>query len=164
MPLEIERRFVVRVAQSLLAATPATEMRQGYLTLRDPVTVRIRQQGDAWVLAVKAAADGIARHEIEVDVGEERGRALLELAVGGRLEKTRHRAGRWEIDVFRGRFSGLFLAEVELTAEDEPLPTPPVGLDLVREITSERALSSRGLARMDDGEARALVARLAPPR
>ena len=160
MPLEIERRFIVRVTERLLADSPALELRQGYLTERDDVTVRIRQEGDAWILAVKASAEGIARHEIEVDVGEERGRALLALAAGGQLEKTRHRAGRWEIDVYRGRFDGLTLAEVELQSEDEPLPPPPEGLEVVREITAERGLSSRGLARLDDEHARALVARL----
>jgi CYTH domain-containing protein len=160
MHLEIERRFIARASAALLARSPAIEMRQAYLTLRDPVTVRIRQEGAAWVLAVKADATGMTRHEIEVDVGEERGRALLALAAGGMVEKTRHRAGRWEIDVYSGRFAGLVLAEAELESEAEPLPAPPDGLDLIREITLESGLSSRGLARMDETEARALVTRL----
>lgn len=161
MHLEIERRFIARASAELLARSPATEMRQGYLTLRDPVTVRVRQEGAAWVLAIKAAATGITRHEIEVDVGGERGRALMALAAGGTVEKTRHRAGRWEIDVYHGRFAGLVLAEAELESESEPLPAPPDGLDLLREITHEGGLSSRGLARMDEAQARALVDRLA---
>ena len=160
MHLEIERRFIARASRALLARSPATQMRQGYLTVRDPVTVRVRQEGAVWVLAVKADATGITRHEIEVDVGEERGRALLALAAGGMVEKTRHRAGRWEIDVYGGRFEGLVLAEAELESEAEPLPAPPDGLELIREITHESGLSSRGLARMDDAQARALVARL----
>lgn len=160
MPLEIERRFIVRVQPALLRGAVRMELRQGYLSVRDPVTVRIRQEGTAWVLAVKADAGGIARHEIELSVDDETGRALFALAIGGTLGKTRHAIGRWEIDVYDGRFEGLVLAEVELTSEDEPLPPAPEGLELVREITSELGLSSRGLARLDEQAARALVVRL----
>lgn len=160
MPLEIERRFIARASPELLAAATAMELRQGYLTRFDPVTVRIRQEGDAWVLAIKADVSGITRHEIEIDVQEAKGRALLELAEGGTVEKTRYTIGRWEIDVYRGRFEGLVLAEAELESEDEPLPAAPDGLDLLREITADAGLTNRGLARMGDEAARELVRRL----
>lgn len=161
MALEIERRFVVRASEALLRQGETMELRQGYLTEHDATTVRIRQEGAAWVLAIKADATGIARHEIEVEVPEEDGRALMGLAVGGTVEKRRHTVGRWEIDVYAGRFAGLTLAEVELDAEDEPLPDPPPGLELIREVTSTPGFSSRGLARLDATAARALVQRLA---
>lgn len=160
MALEIERRFLVRADDALLRGATRTQLRQGYLTARDSTTVRIRQEGEVWVLAVKAEATGIARHEIEVEVPESDGRTLLGLAIGGTVEKTRHTVGRWEIDVFAGRYAGLVLAEVELEGEDEPLPDPPAGLVLVREITRETGLSSRGLAALDDASAHALVERL----
>lgn len=160
MPIEIERRFVVRADARLLRDAERIQLRQGYLTLRDPTTVRIRQEGDAWVLAIKADAGGIARHEIEVQVSDADGRELLALAAGGSVEKVRHVVGRWEIDVYEGRFAGLVMAEVELVSEDEPLPPVPDGLELVREITTEIGLSSRGLAALDETRAAALVARL----
>ena len=161
MAIEIERRFIVRVTDpALLRDATRTRLRQGYLTVRDPTTVRIRQEGDAWVLAVKAVASGIARHEIEVEVPAEDGLVLLGLSIGGTVEKVRHTVGRWEIDVYEGRFAGLTLAEVELEAEDEALPEPPEGLELVREITRETGLSSRGLAALDEARARQLVERL----
>jgi len=160
MPLEIERRFLARADAALLARARAMKLRQAYLTVRDLTTVRIRQEGDVWVLAVKADATGIARHEIEVEVPAEDGRVLFELAPGGSVEKTRHTVGGWEIDVYEGRFEGLIVAEAELDAEDEPLPEPPAGLTLVREITAERGLTSRGLAGLGESAARALVARL----
>ena len=160
MPLEIERRFLVRVEDELLRTAAQMRMRQGYLTVHDPTTVRIRQEGEAWVLAVKAEATGIARHEIEVEIPEADGRTLLGLAIGGTVEKTRHTVDRWEIDVYEGRYAGLVLAEVELDAEDEPMPEPPAGLVLVREITRETGLSSRGLASLDESRARQLVERL----
>ena len=160
MAIEIERRFLVRVDDALLRTAAVTPLRQGYLTVRDTTTVRIRQEGDAWVLAIKAEAGGIVRHEIELPVPPEDGRTLLGLAAGGTVEKTRHVVGRWEIDVYEGRYQGLVMAEVELDAEDESLPEVPAGLELVREITYETGLSSRGLAALDDASARALVARL----
>ena len=160
MPIEIERRFVARADARLLRDAERIQLRQGYLTLRDPTTVRIRQEGDAWVLAIKADAGGIARHEIEVQLSDADGRELLALAAGGSVEKVRHVVGRWEIDVYEGRFAGLVMAEVELDSEDEPLPPVPDGLELVREITAEIGLSSRGLAALDAARAAALVARL----
>ena len=160
MAIEIERRFVVRADARLLRDAERTVLRQGYLTIRDATTVRIRQEGDVWVLAIKAPASGIARHEIEVQVPESDGRELLALAVGGSVEKVRHHVDRWEIDVFEGRFAGLAMAEVELTSEDEPLPPVPPGLELLSEITAEIGLSSRGLAALDETRATALVARL----
>ena len=158
--IEIERRFLARVDDALLHDADRTLQRQGYLTVRDPTTLRIRQEGDAWVLAIKAEAGGIRRHEIELPVSEIQGRTLLSLAAGGTVEKVRHTVGRWEIDVYCGRFEGLVLAEVELDSEDEPLPDPPPGLELLREITRQTGLSARGLAALDDAAARALVARL----
>ena len=163
MPLEIERRFLARVDPELLRDAPATRQRQGYLTARDPTVLRIREEGARWVLAVKADAGGIARHEIEVEVSAEDGRALMAVAIGGTLEKTRYDVGRWEIDVYEGRFEGLTVAEFELDAEDEEVPEPPPGLELLREITYESGLSSRRLAGLDEVFARDLVARLTAP-
>ena len=160
MALEIERRFIARVDQALLARAERMEMRQGYLTVHDATTVRIRQEGDAWILAVKVDAEGIARHEIEIELPEDDGRTLLALAAGGKVRKTRYTLGRWEIDVFGGRFEGLTLAEVELESESEPLPDAPAGLELIREITSEPGLSSRGLAALSRPKARKLVEKL----
>jgi CYTH domain-containing protein len=158
--LEIERRFVARVAQEVLDSAPHREQRQGYLTRRDPATVRIRQEGETWVLAVKVDAGPRARHEIEVDVPADEGRILLAAALGGTVEKTRFDVGRWEVDLYRGRYEGLIIAEVELESPDEPLPDAPPGLELLREITDETGLSSRGLALLDDAGARAIIARL----
>lgn len=161
MSLEIERRFLARASEALLERCPATEMLQGYLTTVDPVTLRIRREGDRWILAIKIDASAVSRHEIELDVGEARGTELLDLAAGGTVAKTRYRAGRWEIDVYRDRFEGLVIAEIELEAEDEAPPDPPDGLELLREMTRVRGFSSRALARMSTAEATALVARLA---
>lgn len=161
MPIEIERRFIVRADPGLLRDAERTQLRQGYLTVRDPTTVRIRQEGERWVLAIKANAGGISRHEIEVEVSEADGRQLLQLAVGGAIEKLRHDVDRWEIDVYQGRFAGLVMAEVELGSEDEDLPPVPEGLELLREVTRDIGFTSRRLAALDQTRAEALVARLA---
>ena len=160
MAIEIERRFIARATPELLRDARRTPLRQGYLTVRDAVTVRIRQEGTMWVLAVKAAAGVMSRHEIEVEVSEPDGRGLYKAAVGGTVEKTRHHVDRWEIDVYEGRYAGLVVAEVELVSESEELPAPPPGLTLLREVTTESGMSARGLAALDEAGARALVERL----
>ena len=161
MAIEIERRFIARVDARLLRDAERIPLRQGYLTVRDPTTVRIRQEGERWVLAIKAPAGGIARHEIEVELPESDGRELLAIAAGGSVAKMRHVVDRWEIDVYEGRFAGLVIAEVELESEEEPLPPVPAGLELLREVTREIGLSARGLAALDETRAAELVARLA---
>jgi len=160
MPLEIERRFLAKASADLLRSARPIRMRQAYITVRDLTTVRIREEGDSWVLAIKADASGFSRHEIEVEVPEADGRALFDLAAGGSVEKTRFESGRWEIDVYTGRYAGLTIAEVELEAEDEPLPELPDGLELLRELTGDTGLSARWLAALDEERARALMARL----
>ncbi len=154
---EIERRFLARVEEpETLAAAPTQPVEQGYLSGGDPA-VRVRRYGGEWVLTVKSGR-GLVRREVEAPLPAEAGAALLELAGERRLGKLRHRLGRWEIDVFQGRLAGLVLAEVELTAPDEPLPPPPAGVALLREVTEDGRFVNQVLAGLDPSAAAALVA------
>ena len=161
--VEIERRFLCRivVAGALEGAGRRIMIRQGYLT-RDAPAVRIRQKDGEYLLTIKSGA-GRVRREVEVAVGPEEGEALMAMAGEHRLEKVRHAAGRWEVDVFGGKLAGLVLAEVELEREDEPLPPAPPWLELVREITDDAAFTNQRLAWLERGEAARFVRAAAAP-
>lgn len=154
--LEIERRYLVRLADPGVLPRP-DRIRQGYLTAGEPA-VRVRERNGRWTLTVKAGR-GVVRREVEVDVPTDRGAALFEMAGERTLEKERHVAGRWEIDVFRGKLDGLVLAEIELADEDEPVPPPPAGLELGREVTLEGEFTNQRLALLSTEAARRIVRR-----
>ncbi len=153
---EIERRFLARIVDpGALAAVPARSLQQGYLSAGDPA-VRVRRSGEDWVLTVKSGR-GLVRREVEAPLPAEAGAALLELAGARRLTKVRHRLGRWEIDVFQDALAGLVLAEVELRAPDEPLPSPPAGVALLRDVTEDGRFVNQVLAGLEPAAAAALV-------
>lgn len=153
---EIERRFLCRADPGMLESGDRQEIRQAYLTDGEP-SVRVRAIDDHWVLTVKAGS-GLVRREVEAPLPPEAGEAMLELATSAILVKTRHLVGRWEVDVYGGELGGLVIAECELSAPDEPLPEPPGGLELLREVTE--LLTAQRLARMAPADARRLVERL----
>lgn len=156
---EIERRFLCTTSSSVLVGADATErMEQGYLTADDPA-VRVRRIGERYILTAKSGT-GLVRREVETDLEPGAGRALLEMAGSRRIEKTRYRHGRWDIDVYHGSLSGLEVAECELDSDDEPLPPPPEGVKLIREVTETGELSAQRLAGLDDAAARRLVSNL----
>ena len=123
MAVEIERRFLVRVAEwAAVDATAATRERilQFYLSAERSPTVRVRITGDSAVLTVKGAPVGDARAEVEAPIDLAAARTMLEegLYVGTPVEKTRstlHLDGlTWQVDQFEGDNAGLIIAEVEL--------------------------------------------------
>ena len=151
--LEIERRFLARVTGDL---PPGQRVRQGYLTLTEP-SVRIRDRAGSWVLAVKSGR-GLVRREVEVAVPPAEGAVQLDMAGELRVDKIRHDAGRWEIDVFQGKLDGLVLAEVELESETETTPDAPSSVVLLRDVTSE--LTNHWLASLSPEDAQRVVADL----
>lgn len=137
MGTEIERKFTVH-GQPWLSLT-GQQLVQGYLAREMGVVVRIRTVGDAAAtLTIKGPAKGLVRPEFEYPVPLADAQALLVLCGPRTLRKVRYAipvgAHLWEVDVFEGRHQGLVLAEVELTAEDEPFERP-AWVDL--EVTSD---------------------------
>lgn len=158
---EIERRFLCSLAPGFEAdRTHAIE--QGYLAGGE-LQIRIRRLDDAFILGAKHGR-GLRRVEEEVPVSDEVGRELLDQSGDWRLSKTRHRAGRWELDVYRDKLEGLVVAECELEDAEEPLPDPPPGVSLGREITDRLDLTAQQLARLDPRACRSLVSELKDSR
>ena len=128
---EIERKFLVS-GDYKAEVYESTDIRQGYLCGGSGLTVRVRQRGDKGYLTIKGARsrNGISRFEWEKEITADDAQALLALAQGGLVEKTRHLVkntdGRhiWEVDEFHGANEGLVVAEIELASEDEPFDRP----------------------------------------
>ena len=135
MPLEIERKFLVTSDVWRAQAAKSVEMAQAYLndlaTLDAGamnVSVRVRIQGEQSFLNMKSRELGTTRQEFDYPIPVEDARALLKLAVGGRIEKIRHYvdvAGHtFEVDEFLGENAGLVVAELELDDADADYPRP----------------------------------------
>lgn len=126
MGVEVERKFLV---QGIGWVTGTGVLyRQGYLNRDKTRTVRVRIAGDAAFLTVKGVSVGATRAEFEYAIPLADAEGLLALCDGPLIEKTRHLVRvdgtLWEVDVFAGDNAGLVVAEVELTAEDQPFARP----------------------------------------
>jgi adenylate cyclase len=135
MPLEIERKFLVTSNAWREQAATSVEMAQAYLndlaTLDAGamnVSVRVRIQGGEAYLNMKSRELGTTRQEFDYAIPVDDARALLRLAVGGRIEKVRHYVEidghTFEVDEFRGDNAGLIVAELELDDADAAYPRP----------------------------------------
>ncbi len=155
--LEIERRFLLaRIDDGAMGrARRVLDIRQAYLTRGSPA-VRVRESDGAYRMAVKDG-EGLVRREVEFAVAAETAAALFEIAGDHVIRKTRYEIGRWEVDVFKGRFEGLLVAEVELESEEEPLPELPSGVEPLCELTGHLGFTNQYLAWLAEAEARTLV-------
>jgi len=135
MGIEIERKFLVSGDGWRMAAHEVVPMAQGYLNDLAMVdggamnaSVRVRIQGDAAFLNIKSRELGASRQEFDYPIPVAEARALLALCVGGLVDKRRHyvefEGHLWEVDEFLGDNSGLVVAEIELSREDEAFARP----------------------------------------
>ena len=127
MPQEIERKFLV-TGEYKSKAYAQSRIAQGYICSARGRTVRIRIRDDKGYLTIKGAAHGISRYEWEKEIPLCEAEELMRLCEPGIIDKTRYlvRQGRhtFEVDEFYGENEGLTLAEVELSAENEPYERP----------------------------------------
>jgi len=129
MPVEIERKFLVRNDAWKTGADHGTRLAQSYLSIEKNRVIRIRITDKRAVLGFKSASLLIQRKEFEYDIPFEDARELIhEFSALPPVEKVRYRVshGRhvWEVDVFTGDNEGLTLAEIELADEDEQFEKP----------------------------------------
>jgi CYTH domain-containing protein len=157
MAWEIERRFLVRVEESLwFQMGEGYHLRQGYVRNGEPsVRIRIGEPRGA-VLTCKSGR-GIRRSEVETVVPDEVATALFLAADDRTIEKIRWKLGPWELDKFLGSLAGLALLEIELEAEDDTLPESPDGVRILREVTDDNRFVNGRLARLTDKKQRKLV-------
>ncbi len=149
MPLEIERRFLVRGDDWKASAVNKQHLRQGYLnTSQEGWTTRLRilaHEEKAW-LTLKAPTGGLARHEFEYLIPVIDAESLWKLTPY-KLTKTRYELNLndedWIIDCFEGENAPLVIAEVELPAVDKQIEQPSW---CFQEVTTNKQLSNAALA------------------
>jgi CYTH domain-containing protein len=137
MGKEIERKFLVVGDAYRTAASQL--VRQGYLTRDKQRTVRIRTVGANAYLTIKGMTVGATRDEFEYPIPLADANQMLDcLCELPLIEKRRYvyayQGKNWEVDEFQGENSGLVIAEVELTDEQEAIDKPPwVGREVTRQ-------------------------------
>jgi CYTH domain-containing protein len=157
MGWEIERRFLVRVPKKYWPRPEqGHHLKQGYVRHGDP-SVRIRTGEPRGPVLTCKGGTGVRRSEVEVVVTDEVAVALFQAAGDHVLEKIRFPLGAWTLDRFLGDLDGLALMEIELEAEDEPLPAFPPDLRVLREVTDDKRFVSGRLAALEPEERRKLV-------
>ena len=129
MPVEIERKFLVKNDAWRAQVESEAHIMQGYLANTADLTVRARVKGDQAFLTIKGASRGISRSEYEYPIPVADAEQMLAvLSVSPPIDKVRYRVrvgGHvWDLDLFGGENQGLVMAEVELVAEDEAFEMP----------------------------------------
>ena len=146
---EIERKFLVKQLPEKLKRRRHYPIAQGYLASEPGGRhVRLRKKGKTASLTFKVGR-GAHREEREVKLSPKQFAALWPATVGRRLRKLRYEIP-WknlliEIDVYRGKHSGLVVAEVEfhdLATYREFKPPRWFG----REVTGQKRYSNIRLA------------------
>jgi len=128
MPKEIERKFLVRKELFDTSGLKGKYYSQGYIYSENAV-VRIRISEDSAYISIKGATHGISRLEYEYKIPMDEAKELLHnFCSGSCVEKIRYLSDvdghTWEIDEFLGKNSGLLMAEIELSSEDEKFTLP----------------------------------------
>ena len=129
MPVEIERKFLLKSDAWKSLSDGGKVYRQGYFTESGPGSVRVRMEGDKARINIKSATLDIRRLEYEYDIPVDEAQEMLsKICIKPLIEKVRHHiefAGKiWEVDVFAGENQGLIVAEIELDSEDEVIELP----------------------------------------
>lgn len=129
MGKEIERKYLVDHNQWQKMQKPKGEFyRQGYLLTDPNKTIRVRQTTGKGFLTIKGISVGATRPEYEYEIPFEDAKELLDKFSISELTKTRYKIifenKVWEVDEFSGDNTGLIVAEIELTSEDESFVIP----------------------------------------
>lgn len=129
MPLEIERKFLVKDDTWRRRILRSEHLRDGILAASDGRKVRVRIYGNRATLTVKSRQEHGRRTEFEYEIPCEDAEEMLVSHCGANtLEKTRYYVAfgglDWEIDVYEGELAGVVLAEVELDRIDRDVQLP----------------------------------------
>lgn len=129
MPIEIERKFLLKDETWRDLVEKSINIIQGYLANTGRSSIRIRLSDEQASLNIKGMTLGVTRSEYDYPIPVEEARSLLkDLCIGPLIEKTRHhleyRGHSWEIDEFTGENAGLIVAEIELDDPRENFAVP----------------------------------------
>lgn len=129
MPVEIERKFLLKNDNWRQHIERSARIRQGYLGAIAKASVRIRIEGDQANINIKSAELAMRRMEYEYSIPLDEANEMLDkLCEHPQIDKLRHivKHGKhvWEIDEFFGDNVGLVVAEIELGDEVEMFDIP----------------------------------------
>lgn len=139
MAKEIERKFLLNLEiWNKIPKPKGIHFRQGYILTDPNKTIRIRLAETKAYLTIKGISVGASRLEYEYEIPLNDASELLDNFSESELEKIRYKieyGGKiWEIDEFLGDNKGLFVAEIELLAENEKFELPEW---VTEEVTTE---------------------------
>ena len=148
MPLEIERRFLIKNDGWKQFITSKTEIEQGYLSYNlDDWIVRIRFNGENFKIALKKHIQDFTSYEYEYLIPTSEGKEIME-SLESTIKKERFfldiNQKNWIIDCFKDKNSPLEIAEIELTKEKEEVILPSF---LSREITGLKVFTNLNLTK-----------------
>jgi adenylate cyclase len=126
--LEIERKYLLETMDwKDEFIQSVTHIKQAYLFEDEDKSVRIRIRSDKAYMTIKMGK-GVTRNEFEYLIPVSDADEMIEKAALLCLEKDRYVVqyleSTWEIDVFKGKYEGLVLAEIELNNENEEFQLP----------------------------------------
>ena len=129
MPIEIERKYLLRNDDWRLKADQGTKYVQGYIIGSDKASVRVRTQGSQAFINIKSATLDIKRQEFEYAIPLDEAQELLSsLCEKPLVKKTRYivveNGDEWEVDIFEEENEGLVVAEIELQSVDQNIVLP----------------------------------------
>lgn len=122
--MEIEKKFLIQSLKDVpgdISDYDYHDLEQGYLSTA-PV-VRVRKEDDTYYLTYKGSGM-LVREEYNLPLTAESYEHLVQKADGIVIKKRRYLIPlddglTCELDVFRGKYEGLLLAEVEFSSEEE---------------------------------------------
>ncbi len=155
MPMEIERKYLLRACPPAARTVPPVRIEQGWIpgqALRERLRRRVAPDGSVTCWRTVKLGPAEARVEVEEITPPELFEAMWPLTRSARVRKDRyivpHGAQTWEIDVFLDR--PLVLAEVELGDVHEAITLPPwLAPYLERDVTGEPTYFNAVLARAE---------------
>lgn len=128
--IEIERKFLVKNETYKSESIKKQLITQGYLS-SDPkrsVRIRICEQNAYITIKGQTSESGASRYEWEKEINIEDAKQLMLLCREGVVTKIRHlipfKNHTFEVDEFLKDNSGLVIAEVELSNENEDFERP----------------------------------------
>ena len=138
MPIEIERKFLIKNNNWTDKVSHSSRIRQGYFAqpalgafenATAKASLRVRIDGAKANINIKSATLDMSRMEYEYEIPMKDALEMLDqLCEMPQIDKTRYRVPHqkhvWEIDKFYGDNAGLVVAEIELSSEHEDYAKP----------------------------------------
>ena len=151
MPLEIERKFLVKNNDFLKERIDTKKIIQAYISKSSTANVRVRLINNVGYITVKGKSDEkcMSRFEWEHKIPVSEAIVLIDFAKENIVEKTRYIVPEetgyvFEVDVFEKDNKGLIVAEIELDSETSNFVKPDW---LGKEVTTEKKYYNSKLAK-----------------